>query len=160
MPGKTFTTFNLDAHQFAVTICWENIFSDIVRQFVKEGARFIINLTNEAWFGESAAPYQFLSMSVFRAVENKIYIIRCANTGISCFIDPHGRIVDRVKNNSGHDIFVRGILTANIVPQNHKTLYMQYGDWFVWMNLIGMVLTLLASFFKKSRDRSLYSSIR
>jgi apolipoprotein N-acyltransferase len=160
LPGKTFTIFNLDAHQFGVTVCWENIFPDIVRQFVKEGARFIINLTNEAWFGESAAPYQFLSMSVLRAVENKIYIIRCANTGISCFIDPQGRIVGRVKDSSGRDIFVRGILTANVVPQNHKTLYMQYGDWFVGLNLFGMLLTLLASFFKKWKYRSSHSSIR
>ena len=160
MSGKTFTLFKLDAHQFGVTICWENIFPDIVRQFVKEGAGFIINLTNEAWFGESAAPYQFLSMSVFRAVENKIYIIRCANTGISCFIDPQGRIVDRVKDSSGHDIFVRGILTATVIPHNHKTLYVQYGDWFVWANLIGMLLTLLASFFKKSNGTYSQSSIR
>ena len=123
LSGKKHTIFELPPVRFGVTICWENIFPGIVRQFVKQGARFIINITNEAWFGKSAAPYQFLSMSVFRAVENNINVVRCANTGISCFIDPCGRISSRVKNHQGQDIFVQGIATGHITVKDQRSLY-------------------------------------
>jgi apolipoprotein N-acyltransferase len=124
-----------------------------VRQFVKKGARFIVNLTNEAWFGETAAPEQFLSMNVFRAVENGVYVVRCANTGISCIIDPCGRVVDRITDQSGKDIFVRGYMTGEVIPLKADTFYTRYGDWFAWLCIIVTVCFLLASAVK-SRSRS------
>jgi len=148
IPGNKFKIFELPPVRFGVAICWENIFPDITRQFVKAGAQFIINITNEAWFGESAAPYQFLSMNVFRAVENRIFIVRCANTGISCFIDPCGRVVNRVKDDSGNDIFVRGVLNGMVIPLENKTFYMRYGDWFVWFCLIGLTLVFISALIK------------
>jgi apolipoprotein N-acyltransferase len=149
VPGSEFTIFELPEYRFAVTICWENIFPDLVRKFVREGAQFIVNITNEAWFGDSAAPYQFLSMSVFRAVENKIFMVRCGNTGISCFIDPHGRIVDRLKDDSGRDIFVRGVLSGRVIPLESRTFYMQYGDWIVWLSIFSLVFIVIAMIFKR-----------
>ena len=149
MPGKEFTTFILNDSRFGVTICWENIFPGNVRQFVREGAQFIVNLTNEAWFGESAAPYQFLSMSVFRAVENKVFVVRCANTGISCIIDPCGRIVNRLKNKSGRDIFVRGLLTGYVIPLEHKTFYMRFGDWFAGLCVLAAFCILSITFLRR-----------
>jgi apolipoprotein N-acyltransferase len=141
-PGTEFTVFKCPNFQFGTTICWENIFADLVRRFVKNGAQFIVNITNEAWFGRTAAPYQFVSMSVFRAVENRVYVVRCANTGVSCFIDPQGRIVDRVAETDGRDLFVQGILTETVIPQDYKTIYTRYGDWFVWL-CMGMALVFL-----------------
>ena len=135
VPGKELGVLKMNDISFGVTICWENLFPGLVRQSVKMGAQFIVNLTNEAWFGESAAPEQFLSMNVFRAVENGVYVIRCANTGISCFIDPYGWVVDRVKNRNGKDTFVRGYLTGEIVPLKLNTLYTRYGDWCAWLCL-------------------------
>ncbi len=132
LAGREFTVFKRPSFQFSTTICWENIFPDVVRQFVNHGAQFIVNITNEAWFGETAAPYQFLSMNVMRAVENRVYVVRCANTGISCFIDPNGRIVGRVKSEQGQDIFTPGILCRTIVSLNAKTFYTKYGDIFAW----------------------------
>jgi apolipoprotein N-acyltransferase len=132
VPGNEYRVFEMDGVKFAATICWENLFPEMVRQFVKAGAQFIVNITNEAWFGETAAPEQFLSMNVFRAVENGIFVVRCANTGISCFIDPCGRVVDRVKNDQGNDVFVRGTLTSAIIPLQPNTLFTQYGDWLAW----------------------------
>jgi apolipoprotein N-acyltransferase len=140
--GTEFTVFKCPNFQFGTTICWENIFADLVRKFVKNGAQFIVNITNEAWFGRTAAPYQFVSMSVFRAVENRVYVVRCANTGVSCFIDPQGRIVDRVAETDGRDLFVQGILTETVIPSDYKTIYTRYGDWFVWL-CMGMSLVLL-----------------
>ena len=133
VPGKKFKVFDHPAGKFGVTICWENIFPDFVRQFVKRGAGFIINITNEAWFGETAAPYQFLSMSVMRAVENRVSVIRSANTGVSGFIDPYGRLIGRVANDQHKDIFVRGFLTQDIPVVQGKTFYTRFGNIFVYL---------------------------
>ncbi|UCF92577.1 MAG: apolipoprotein N-acyltransferase [Desulfobacterales bacterium] len=151
VPGSEFTIFELPEYRFAVTICWENIFPDLVRRFIQDGAQFLVNITNEAWFGKTAAPYQFLSMSVFRAVENRVFVVRCANTGISCFIDPCGRVLDRVKSRNGDDIFVRGVLTASVVPQDSRTLYTQYGDWIVWFSICGAITFVIPAFSSKGR---------
>lgn len=148
VPGKEYTVFRLPSFSFSVTICWENIFSEIARQFVNEGAQFIVNITNEAWFGKTATPYQFLSMSVFRAVENKIFVVRCGNTGISCIIDPYGKIVSRLKNNSGQDLFVRGVLTGSVVLSELETFYTKFGNIFVYINLMLSAVFLLFPLFK------------
>jgi apolipoprotein N-acyltransferase len=142
LAGKKFTVFDVPPFRFGVTICWENIFPDLVREFVRHGAQFIVNVTNEAWFGPGAAPHQFLSMSVFRAVENRIFVVRCANTGISCFIDPCGRVLDRVRDQRGVDIFVSGVLQGTIVAACAKTLYAMFGDWLVLLCLM-LSLTIL-----------------
>jgi len=148
MPGEEFTIFRHPSFRFGVTICWEDIFPELVRRLVKGGAQFIINITNEAWFGRTAAPYQFVSMSVFRAVENRLYVLRCANTGVSCFIDPYGRVIDRVIDNRGQDIFVRGVLTRSIVPMESKTIYTRYGDWFVWLCFACSTVFLILAIFR------------
>jgi apolipoprotein N-acyltransferase len=150
-PGAEHTIFRLPDFRFGVTICWENIFPDIVRQFVNNGAQFIVNLANEAWFGKTAAPYQFLSMSVFRAVENRIFVVRCVNTGISCFIDPCGRVIDRVRDKNNLDIFVSGVLTKPVVPLESKTFYSRYGDYFAWVCLLGTLIFLLQAVLWKHR---------
>jgi apolipoprotein N-acyltransferase len=147
-PGKKFTILEHPDSRFAATICWENIFPDLVRQFVKHGAQFVVNMTNEAHFGQTAAPHQLAAISVFRAVENRVFVVRCANTGISCIIDPNGRIVDRVKNDKGQDIFVRGVLSGWVIPLDSKTLYTQYGDWFVWVAMVGSVVFLAVAVLK------------
>jgi apolipoprotein N-acyltransferase len=151
-PGDKFTLFTLSDVKFGVTICWENIFPDLVRQFVKDGAQFIVNITNEAWFGETAAPYQFVAMNVFRAVENHVYVVRCANTGVSCFIDPYGRIVDRIKDENDKDIFVRGVLTGSVIPQKTQTIYNRFGDWLVWCSFFVSFMLLLVAVFRRSNE--------
>jgi apolipoprotein N-acyltransferase len=151
--GKDFTVFELQDFRFSTTICWENMFPDLVRQFVKGGAQFIINMTNEAWFGDTAAPYQFLSMNVFRAVENNVFVIRCANTGISCFIDPHGRVVSRVRDEAGKDVFVRGTLSGSVIPQSEKTFYTKHGDLFAFLCFIVSAIFILAAVVKKEISR-------
>jgi apolipoprotein N-acyltransferase len=150
-PGKKFTIFNLNPFRFGVTICWENVFPNLFRQFVKNGAQFMINITNEARFGKTAAPYQLASISVFRAVENRVFVIRCANTGVSCTIDPCGRILDRVKDKEGQDIFIRGIMNGYITPLESNTIYSQHGDLLGWAALTGSALLLLIALWKRQR---------
>ena len=149
--GQEFTLFECPGYRFGVTICWETIFPNFVRGFVNRGAQFLVNITNEAWFGKSAAPYQFLSMNVFRAVENRVYVVRCANTGISCFIDPCGRVVGRVRDQEGEDIFVQGVLTETILAMDSKTIYTQFGDWFAWLCILVSALAVIATSFKRKR---------
>jgi len=113
-PGKSYTIFNLKKDiRFGVLICFEDIFPGLVSNFVKKGADFMINITNDAWFMDSSEPYQHAQASVFRAVENRVPVVRAANTGLSCFIDSRGRIVDKVSVNE-KDIFVTGFKTSKI----------------------------------------------
>jgi len=157
LPGKESTVFEHPDFRFGVTICWENIFSDLFRQFVKRGAQFMVNITNEAWFGKTAAPYQFVSMSVFRAVENRVFVVRCANTGISCFIDTCGRIFDRLKDKNGVDIFIQGVLTAPVIPLTSGSFYTRYGDWLAWLCFPCSMVFLFFALFIKSEDVNLTS---
>ena len=150
-PGNEFTVFDLLEYRFGVTICWENAFPGLVRQFVRQGAQFMVNITNEARFGKTAAPYQLVPISVFRAVENRIYMVRCTNTGVSCIIDPYGRVVDRVKDGSGQDIFVRGFITGSVVPLESNTIYTRYGDIWLWVCIAGSMAFLVWVFLKKRK---------
>jgi len=135
-----------------VTICWENIFPELVRAFVKRGAQFIVNITNEAWFGETAAPRQFLAMSVFRAVENRVPVVRSANTGISCIITPTGEIIGRVQEGV-KDLFVEGYLTGKIPLSEGKTFYTVHGDVFAISALVYSVCSVGAYVLKRFQRR-------
>lgn len=154
VPGEVFKVFRLPEFRFGVTICWENIFPGLFRKFINRGAQFMINITNEAWFGLSPVPYHFVAMSVFRAIENRVYVIRCANTGISCFIDPYGRILDRVKDDQGRDIFVRGVLSGTVIPLERHTIYTRFGDWPAWFSLLGSLVFLAIAIWKKNQTLS------
>lgn len=147
--GKEYRIFEHPDFRFAVTICWENVFTELVREFVKCGAECIVNLTNEAHFGNTVAPHQLVAISVFRAVENRVFVVRCANTGVSCIIGPYGRIVDRVKDEKGRDTFIRGTLTGWIVPMQSKTLFTEYGNVLVWICVFGSMGFLLTAVLKR-----------
>jgi apolipoprotein N-acyltransferase len=126
------TVFSIPAGKFSVSISYEIYFPTDVRRFVQRGAEFLVNITNDAWYGRSAAPYQHLSMVVFRAVENRRYLVRAANTGISAIVDPNGRIASR------SDLFERTAVRGTITPNSDLTFYARYGDIFAW----GIVLSV------------------
>jgi apolipoprotein N-acyltransferase len=123
--------FEVDGTKFGTLICSEILYPELGRCMVKKGAGFLVNISNEAWFGRSAYPYQALSISVFRAVENRVNLVRCTNTGVSGFIDPYGRITARLTN-GGQDLFVEGTLTREIFLSSPRTFYTRYGDVFVY----------------------------
>jgi apolipoprotein N-acyltransferase len=159
MAGKEYTVFKTPFSRFGVTICWENIFPDLVREFVRRGAQFMVNVTNEAWFGPVTAPHQFVAMSVFRAVENRIFMVRCGNTGISCCIDPYGRVTKQVTGAGGGGIFVQGFMNESIIPLDSRTVYNQYGDWFAWL-CIAVSIVILAFGALKRRSSETQSFLR
>jgi apolipoprotein N-acyltransferase len=110
----------------------------------------MINITNEGWFGETAAPYQMVAISVFRAAENRVSLTRSANTGVSCFIDSFGRITGRVTN-AGKDIFVKGFLTQDAQISKEKTFYTLYGDIFVYICAAISFIGIIAALIKRKR---------
>jgi len=114
VPGKEQNVLSMDSIPFGVLICFEDIFPGLSRRFKEKGARVLINITDDHWFGRGPAPYQHLAASVFRAVENRLPVIRSANTGISAFIDSSGCIT-RMVEKEGKPIFVRGFAVEDMV---------------------------------------------
>jgi len=112
--------------KFGVAICYEVIFPDLVRRMASSGAEFLVTITNDAWFGESSAPAQHFSMVVFRSVENHLAFARAANTGISGFIDPFGRIID------SSTLFTQAAVQATIPVRPSHTFYSRHGDVFAY----------------------------
>ncbi len=138
---------DIKIHKFAVLICFEDGFSDFARRLAKRGAEFILVITNDAWFMNSAAPYQHLNCSIMRAIENGIYVVRAANTGISAFINPKGEVEDRVMNGEGHDIFVAGGITRPIFVQTASTPYLKFGFMFPFLCLFFLIPAFYPRFF-------------
>ena len=139
-PGRSHYIFNKPA-KFCVLICFEDLFPELSREFTKRGAQFLVNITNDAWYKKTSAPYQHLQASIFRAVENRRYLVRSANTGISGFISPDARILSLVRDTSGREIFVDGFLTQKLMlGAQGLTFYTRFGDWFI-------IICLLLAFF-------------
>lgn len=127
VPGPGPLPITFDGNGAGVIICFEAIFPEISRREVANGATILVNLTNDAWFGRTSAPYQHFGMSVVRAVENRVYLLRAANTGISAIVDPVGR----VRKKSG--LFEEAVLTDDVgVRAGKLSFYTVYGDVFAY----------------------------
>jgi apolipoprotein N-acyltransferase len=121
---------------FAPLICYEIIFPGLVRKFYSNGGDYMVNMTNDAWFGKTSGPYQHFSMAVFRAVENRKPVLRAANTGISGFIDSNGRIIAQT------GLFQKAILTEDIRTDSTVSFYAKYGDLFSYIWIVFSVILL------------------
>jgi apolipoprotein N-acyltransferase len=139
-------------YKFGVLICFEDIFPELSRAFVKRGANFLVNITNDAWFGRTSAPEQHLQASVFRAVENRVPVIRAANTGVSCFVDSTGEIFSRVEE-GGEDLFVSGYATENVRIPTKGSVYSKYGDLFIYFCGFMLLLIIAMEVFLVKRGR-------
>lgn len=138
-PGKKIMPLKLPSLSAGVLICFEAIFPELARTQVKRGAQILVNMTNDAWFGKTSAPYQHLSMAVFRAVENGRPMVRAANTGFSAFISARGKIITR------GELFTEETLEHEVkVSESSLTLYTRYGDVFA---LSVLVLSLMRIFY-------------
>ncbi len=124
-PGEKGSILPFSKGGLGVQICFEVIFPELARAMVKNGAGIIVNITNDAWFGTSSAPFQHFSMVKFRAVENKRVVARAANTGISGFIDPVGRVIAQT------GLFEDRQLTRPVPLAGTLTFYTRYGDVFL-----------------------------
>lgn len=131
--GTEFTVFPTRG-QFSVLICFEDTVSGLSKEFVRRGAQLLINITNDAWFEDTKAPFLHLQSSVFRSIENRRTLIRAANTGVSAFIDPAGRFLGGVEKN-GKLTYVSGYASASVPLSNARSFYTRFGDLFVYFCL-------------------------
>jgi len=152
IPGTESSVFDLGAGRFGTLICWENAFPELTRRLVERGADFVVNISNEAWFGRTAAPRQILTFCVFRAVESRVHMVRATNTGISCFIDPFGRISGRVHHGT-EELFVEGVSTEEIRLGKTGSFYQRHGDLFAWICVCAVCFLLLGALFEWRSDR-------
>lgn len=136
-PGDKIINANTDYGSFGTFICYEIIFPGLVRKFYSKGGDFIVTITNDAWFGKTAGPYQHFSMAIFRAIENRKPVLRAANTGISGYIDSNGRIIKATP------IFERRFDIVKMRTDNTITIYSRYGDIFAYLCIIGMILLVI-----------------
>jgi apolipoprotein N-acyltransferase len=123
-PGRDRVVFPFSRAPFGAVICYEVIFPDLFRRFVRDGARFMVNITNDAWFGDSGGPLQHLATVPLRAVENGVAIARAANTGVSALVHPSGRIDPTL------GLFQQGALLVDVPLRTRETFYTRFGDVF------------------------------
>jgi apolipoprotein N-acyltransferase len=136
--GQEYTVFEAGGVRFSTPICFEDVFGYISRRFVNEGAQVIVNLTNDSWSGSVAAQMQHMAMAVFRAVENRRSMVRSSNSGMTCTIDPNGRIIDM------HEPFTRDYLISTVpVYTERRTPYTRGGNWFAVLSLAAALGSLL-----------------
>ncbi len=120
-PGKI-NPLPIEGHQLGVLVCYEVIFPGLAREYVRQGSDLLVNITNDAWFGRSSAPWQHLAMARFRAIENRVWIARAANTGVSAFIAPSGRVMEQT------GLFETAFLAGELGLGARPGLYSHMGD--------------------------------
>ena len=149
-PGRYATIFRLPPREetpskFGVTICYEDAEPRVFRRFVRYGARFMVNITNDGWFRDSSELDHHLHVCAFRAVENRVPVARCANTGVSALIEPTGRVARSIADAAGNRRAVKGTLTGTLAVATDSAPYTRIGDVFAWLCLLALVaVTFLA----------------
>ncbi|MBU1715239.1 MAG: apolipoprotein N-acyltransferase [Proteobacteria bacterium] len=144
--GEFTTTLSCKNARLGVLICFESIFPELARRQVAAGANLLVNITNDAWFGRSSAPWQHLSMAVLRAIETRRSLARSANTGISGFIDPLGRI------NKSSPLFEQYIVADDLPLLNNKTVFTDYGGHnFAVFCLLSITILMITFYFHSKK---------
>jgi apolipoprotein N-acyltransferase len=129
-------------------ICFEDVFPGLARDAADGNTDFLVNLTNDGWFRQSAEQWQHMANAVFRAVENGVPLVRCANNGITCWIDASGRRCEILKDNSGSVYGVAAITVEIPVGESHApTFYHRHGDWFGWVCVVWTAMLALRRIF-------------
>jgi apolipoprotein N-acyltransferase len=152
--GKEATVFDSAGVKFSTPICFEDTFGDLSRDFVRNGAEIIVNLSNDAWSASLPAQMQHLSMAVFRAVENRRSMVRSTASGQTCAVDPNGKIIAMAEP------FTQAWLYAEVPVVTPRTIYTGYGDYLgkaftlaaLVLLIFGAVFAILQSIKRRSTD--------
>lgn len=148
--GKKISLFDLPKNEFSVKIsaavCFESSFPDLIRKGVQKGSQLLAIVTNDAWFGNTSAPYLHAEIARFRAVENHIPVVRAANTGVSMIIDKYGRVVKKSKFNE-----IKAF-TAKVDVKKENTFYSRTGNWIGLLCVIAMSFFIILSFFGRNNE--------
>lgn len=144
--GTQYSVGELPGGRFSVFICYEAVIPDEIRHFVKRGARLLINLSNDGWFGHSAALEQHLAQARVRAVENRRWLLRATNTGITASVSPYGRIVAAIPTDR------RTVLIAPYGFREDMTIYTRFGDWLPYLSIVMSLWFLIYSSSRPEED--------
>ena len=128
--GTDRTIFTSNGHNYGIFVCYESIFGDEVRQFTKNGAQVLVNISDDGWYGDTGAPWQHLNMTRMRAVENHRWLLLDTNTGITTAIDPEGRTPVEAPRH------IRAAFALPFAFLEGTTFYTRHGDWFAWLCVI------------------------
>ncbi len=140
LPGRAPVVVEVPGAKVGTLICYEMIFPELVRRFVNDGATVLANLTNDAWFGTSAGPHQHFQMARMRAIENRRFLLRAANTGISALVDPAGRVLGRTR------LEETTVLQASLSERRDRSFYTRHGEVLVILCAILAAAALAADF--------------
>jgi apolipoprotein N-acyltransferase len=150
--GTRRNTFIADGHAFGVFICYESVFADEVREFAKNGAEVLVNISDDGWYGDTSAPWQHLNMARMRAIENRRWLIRDTNNGITTVIDPYGRVTLSAP---------RHTLTSLVARYGYRsdtTFYTRYGDVFAYFCCVVCVVAVISGLLTRRRTDERASS--
>ncbi len=148
-PGNKYVVFDYRGLKFSVLICFEDVFGDLARQFVKKGSRLLVNITNDAWSGSKSAEIQHFVISILRSVENRVSLVRVANGGVTGWIDPYGRIKETLP------LFKKGFLVCDVPYSNNVkrlTFYTRYGDFLPKMLMAYLIIFSIYLVIRKILD--------
>jgi apolipoprotein N-acyltransferase len=149
-PGSELDTFDVKGFRFGTLVCYEGIFFQHCRRYVERGVQFLVNITNDGWTDTYNGHMQHFSASVFRAVENGIWMVRAGNTGYSTLIDPYGRVT------ASMPILTRGYVAGNMdFSLNHPTFYSRYGDVFFYIILLFPAFAGALAFINRVKGRGM-----
>jgi len=138
-PGTDPVLLPVGSHVASTAICYEVIYPNLIRQFVRGGSELLTTITNDAWYGRSSAAYQHWDQAAMRSIESGRFLARAANTGISGFVDPYGRVIEKT------DLFTPGIVVHDVRFLHDETIYTRFGDLVAWLSLALTVAALLAT---------------
>ena len=139
-PGEEPVLLPVGDHVASTAICYEVIFPSLIRSFVENGSQLLTTITNDAWYGRSSAAFQHWEQASMRAIEQGRYLARAANTGISGFVDPYGRVIEKT------DLFHEAVVVGDLRFITERTLYSRLGDLAAWLSLAVTIAALAAAF--------------
>jgi apolipoprotein N-acyltransferase len=142
-PGRDPVLLPVGTHFVSTAICYEVIFPSLIRRFVVDGSEMLTTITNDAWYGRSSAAYQHWEQAAMRSIEQGRYLARAANTGISGFVDPYGRVIRKT------DLFHPAVLVADLRFIQARTIYSRIGDVIAWFSLAVVILALAGTMRRK-----------
>ena len=137
-PGERPVVLKADERRIGAFVCYEAVFPDLVRQFVADGAELLVNISNDGWYGRTAARRQHFKIARMRAVENRRWLLRATNDGITAAIDPAGRVRRQLPP------FTQAAMAVGFSYSQDRTVYARWGDWFVWLCALGSAVVLIA----------------
>ncbi len=138
-PGTDPVLLPVNGHLVSTAICYEVIYPDLIRRFIRDGSELLTTITNDGWYGRSSAAYQHWDQASMRAVEGGRYLARAANTGFSGFVDPYGRVVEKTP------LFEQAIAVQDVRFLHGRTVYSRLGELVAWLSLVATVAALLSS---------------